>query len=74
MNKAVELVEAIKTLNLTFDGKLNSETLTELAQTVMPYFYMVQIKSLIIHILWAGAVVVTGYLVGKQVLKVAEKK
>ena len=73
MNKAVELVEAIKTLNLTFDGKLNSETLTELAQTVMPYFYMVQIKSLIIHILWAVAVVVTGYLIGKQLFKFTEQ-
>ena len=73
MNKAVELVEAIKTLNLTFDGKLNSETLTELAQTVMPYFYMVQIKSLIIHILWAGAVVITGYLIGKQLVKFTEQ-
>ena len=64
-----EVSEIVKTINIGFDGKLNSETLVSIAEKVMPYFYMLQLKSMIVHILWAVAVVISAWLIGKAIIK-----
>lgn len=66
-----QVLETIKNLNLTFDGKLNSETVVKIAEKIMPYFYMLQIKSVIVTIIWAIAVVISAKAIGKALLKMS---
>ena len=73
VTKVQDVVEAIKTLNLNFDGKLNSETLVQIAENIMPYFWMLQIKSLVVHIIWAVAIVASAYCLGKALLKLSKE-
>jgi len=64
-----QIQEVIKSFNIAFDGKLNSETIIAITDKIMPYFWMLQVKSLIVHILWAVAVVVSAWLIGKALIK-----
>jgi len=63
-----QVSEIVKNINIGFDGTLNSETLVQAAQQIMPYFWMVQIKSLVVHFAWAGAVVLSAYFIGRALL------
>ena len=73
IDKIREVAEIVKTLNLTFDGKLNSETLVIVTEKIMPYFWMLQVKSFIVHAFWAIAVVATAYFIGKALLKMCKE-
>jgi len=65
-----QIVETIKSLDVTFDGNLNSETVTEVVRIIMPYFYLVQIKSFVVSLVWAIAFTISAYLIGKALFKV----
>ena len=40
-----EVVETIKNLNLTFDGKLNSETVVTVVDKIAPYYSLYLLKQ-----------------------------
>ena len=73
-----QIGEIAKNVSIAFDGKLNSETLVKVTQEVTPrimgYLYFLQVKSFAVHILWAGAVVVSAYLIGKTILKMIKEQ
>lgn len=65
-----QVAEIAKNLSITFDGKLNSETVVQAIKEIMPYFYLVQIKEFVGTCIWATAVVVSACIIGKTVMKV----
>ena len=73
-----QVTEVIKNISIAFDGKLNSETLVQITNTVTPqvvnYLYFLQIKSIMINLMWMIGVVISAYLVGKQLLVLNKEK
>ena len=73
-----QVTEVIKNISIAFDGKLNSETLVQITNTVTPqvvnYLYFLQIKSIVINLMWMIGVVISAYLVGKQLLVLSKEK
>ena len=65
------VTEIVKTINVGFDGKLNSETLESIIQESLPqiiqYMYFIQIKGLVISLAWVVGVVIASYLMAKAV-------
>ena len=66
LNKVGEIV---KNINVGFDGKLNSETATQITATITEYLWMVQLKSLAVNVVWCVAIVFSSWLVSKTLLK-----
>jgi len=58
-----QILETIKSLNIAFDGKLNSQTLEIVMAQIIPYLYFIQIKGLIVDIMWCIAIVVSAIFV-----------
>lgn len=69
-----EVAEIAKNLSVTFDGKLNSETVVEAVKEIMPYFWMSKIMEFAGTCIWSAALVVSAYLVGKAVIKAIKKR
>jgi len=69
-----KLIEAIKTLNLNFDGNLNSETLQQLAETLSPYITWWLVRGFLSDVLYVIVVTWCVYWVGKTIQRVWEKK
>ena len=73
-----QVTEVIKNISIAFDGKLNSETLVQITNTVTPqvvnYLYFLQIKSIVINLMWIIGVVISAYLIGKQLLVLSKEK
>lgn len=69
--------EIAKNISVAFDGKLNSETLVKIASEITPqimgYLYFLQIKSLVVHVVWAGAVVISSIVIGRHLLKLCKE-
>lgn len=63
-----EIVEAIKTLNLTFDGNLNSETLSEIFTIAAPYITFYFIKEIILTVVGWVAFCYCTYWVAKSTM------
>jgi hypothetical protein len=61
--------EIVKNINVGFDGNLNSETLVDMTELITQYLWMVQVKSICVNVLWAVAVVISSFLVGKAIMK-----
>lgn len=73
-----QVTEVIKNISIAFDGKLNSETLVQITNTVTPqvvnYLYFLQIKNIVINLMWMIGVVISAYLIGKQLLVLSKEK
>ena len=73
-----QVTEVIKNISIAFDGKLNSETLVQITNTVTPqvvnYLYFLQIKNIVINLIWMIGVVISAYLIGKQLLVLSKEK
>lgn len=64
--------EIIKTIN--FSGEFNSETLAEVTRLILPYLYVLEIKSFMVNLLWSIAVVVAGVSISKAIIKKVEEE
>lgn len=69
-----QIAEIAKNINVVFDGKLNSATLSEMTHTITQYLLIVQVKSFLVNLMWVVGVVVSAYLIGRQLLKLGEKE
>ena len=68
-----EVLETIKNLNLTFDGKLNSETLAEIVKTVAPYYTWYLVKGFILQIIGMILGTVCVYWIAKSIISFGKK-
>ena len=69
LNQATEIV---KNLNVVFDGKLNSETAVQITEKITQYLMFVQVKGLVVSIIWAVAVIISAKLIGSAIIKTGE--
>ncbi len=67
------VLETIKNLNLTFDGKLNSETLAEIVKTVAPYYTWYLIKGFTLQVIGMALGTVCVYWIAKAIKDFGKK-
>ena len=72
-----QVQEIVKSVNIAFDGKLNSDTLFQVVKEatpqVMQYLYFLQIKGFLVSLMWCVAVVFSAFLIGKTVAKLVKE-
>ena len=79
MNEQIlsQITEIAKSVNIAFDGKLNSETLISITKDVTPqvikFLYFYRITNLAMAIIWAVCLVLSAWLIGKAIIRKTEE-
>ena len=74
MNPAIltQVSEMVKNINVVFDGKLNSETAVLMTDKITQYLIFVQIKDFASTVVWAVAITISSWLIGKAIIKLTK--
>ena len=72
--EANQIIEAVKNLNLTFDGKLNSETLLEMVKVIAPYYAWYLVRGFALSLLGIILGTVCVYWITKAIISFGSKE
>ena len=64
-----KIAETVKTMNLTFDGNLNSDTVQRVVETVAPYYQLYVIQQTFLEIFWGVVLVSIVTVISKTVVR-----
>lgn len=68
-----QLQELAKTINLTFDGKFNSETVAEVVKTIAPYYTWYLAKGFLLSVIGMILGTVCVFWIAKAIISYGEK-
>ena len=64
-----KIAETVKTMNLTLDGNLNSDTVQRVVETVAPYYQLYVIQQTFLEIFWGVVLVSIVTVISKTVVR-----